>query len=782
MSIGPSLSRLVLKRLVEDVSAAGGDVDAVRALLARGGREDGPRLSAIVEQALERGWRALEVALGDDRFWDHGQVGLAPGDALAFRQRLETVLGELAEGGAAPRPPGATAVQTALRQQCLWELRAAREAGALAGRLDADEWTRLDGLLPSGDRADGALLRALEQQGCVGLTRALEGSAGLPLLTAVTRAFVCQGLARWLRYCLQERPEQAPASAARMLGMLRELSSPRFSIAAPPAAEPEAPRPTPPAPSRPVPRGRSTHLRRPDHWRTPPERPGDRNKWTPRRIAWQAPAPRRPSNPASPAAARSPWLMRAVLALGVALLFVLPAWLWLAEVRERAAEQRRIAVESQRLLEERRRLDEEQQRLIDEQRRLAVAEAARQREAERRRLEEERRRLLEAEEERQRAEERAAREREAERRRREEERRVRLREEKERKERAKVVFERGLTHAAFRRDEQALAAFTEVLELDPDISQAWTERGLIRRRLGDNAGALEDFSQAIRRDAKDVRAWLPRGELHVLRRDYSLAIEDFTAVLRLQPRNARAYRERGLCHTHLYDYEKAIADETTAIELAPDDARAHFYRGNVHRLRNDLPRACADYDAALARDRGGDAALAPAYRARGMILLDREEYGRAIADLTRALEFNPTDIAAQQARSLAYLKHGDSNDALLDATEVIRRDPRNVDAFKVRGQAHLALEDYRKAQADFSQVISLHSTDPEAYYLRARARAQLGETREAIFDCNDALARNPDLAHALHLRGKLLLQEGERDRAVADQRRAHELNPLFPAP
>ena len=782
MSIGPSLSRLVLKRLVEDVSASGGDVQDVLDLLARGGREDGPRLNAILEQALERGWRALEVALGDDRFWDHGQVGLAPNDALAFRQRLEAVLTELAEGGEASRPPGATAVQTALRQQCLWELRAAREAGALAGRLDADEWTRLDGLLPAGDRADGALLRALEQQGCVGLTRVLDGSTGLPLLAAVARAFVCQGLIRWLRYCLQERPEQVPASAVRMLELLLELSSPRFSIASPPAAENEAPRPTPPAPSKPAPQGRSTHLRRPDSWRTPPERPADRKKWTPRRIAWQAHAPPQPQKLASPPAPRSPWFMRSLLALGVALLFVLPAGFWLAEVRERAAEQRRIAAESQRLLEERRRLDEEQQHLIEEQRRLAAAEAERQRQTERRRLAEERRRLEEAEEERQRAEERAAREREAERRRREEERRARLRQEKENKERAKVVFERGLTHAAFRRDEQALAAFTEVLELDPDISQAWTERGLIRRRLGDNAGALEDFSQAVRRDANDIRAWLPRGELHLLRRDYSLAIEDFTAVLRLQPRNARAFRERGLCYTHLYDYEKALADETTAIGLAPTDARAYFYRGNVHRLRNDLPRASADYDAALARDRGGDAALAPAYRARGTILLDREEYGRAIADLTRALELNPADLAAQQSRSLAYLKNGDWNNALLDAAEVIRRDPRNVDALKVRGQAHLALEDYRKAQADFSQVINLHSTDPEAYYLRARARAQLGDTREAIFDCNDALARNPYLAPALHLRGKLLLQEGERDRAVADQRRAHELNPSFPAP
>ncbi len=704
MSIGQSLSRLVLQRLADDVGTFGG-ADAMTALvdlLTRHSREDDPPWSAALRQALERAWRALEVALADDPFWDHGQVGLSAGDAQSFRQRLETVLAELAQGGAVTRQPGATAVETALRHQCLWELRAAREAGALAGHLDADEWAWLhevSAVVP--DLAEGEWVRELERQGCVGLMRLLTGSAGLPLLARVGRAFVCQELGRWLRGCRHDHSVQA--AAAVLADALRQLDGPCFSGLCPTVPDLQTPTfdtaldiavPPVPTPTRSSVGSRRPHPRRIDPRRFPPL-----------------------ARSSAPLRQRPPWVLLTALALGVLLLLILPIWFLIAQTRAHTAEQRRGVAERRKRIEERRRFEMGPQRLLDEQRRRAEDEAARRRAAERQRQEDEGRRA-EAEEERQRA---AARDREEERRRHEEERRTRLREQKEKKERAEVLLDRGLTHAACRRDEQALLAFTEALELDPDLVRAWTERGLVRRRRRDAAGALADFGEAIRRDPRDLRAWLHRAELHAARHDNSLAIEDFTAVLRLEPDNARAYRERGACYVRNADYDNALADESVAIDLTPGDPWPYYYRANVHHVRNDRVRAFADYSAAIARDRDGDPGLAPAYRVRGTISLDREEYGQAIADLTRALERDAWDVAARQTRGLAYLKMGDWNSAAGDADAVIQRDPQNVDAYKMRGQAYLALQEYRKAHADFTRAIGLQRTDAEAYFLRARA-------------------------------------------------------------
>src|SRR5262249_8503779 len=241
------------------------------------------------------------------------------------------------------------------------------------------------------------------------------------------------------------------------------------------------------------------------------------------------------------------------------------------------------------------------------------------------------------------------------------------------------------------------------------------------------------------------------------------------------------YRERGVCYTRTGDYEKALADESAAIDLAPGDPWAYCYRANVHRLRDRTNRALDDYAAAIDSDRDGDRKLAPIYRARGMIYLDREEYDRAIPDLTRTLEREPADTTARQARCLAYLKEGEWNKALLDADAVLAHDPENVEAYKLRGQAYLALREHRKAHKDFTHVIRLHR-DAEAYYLRARTKAELGDLAEAIYDCNNATAINPRLADAFFLRGTLRLQGGNLPRGLAHRRKAHNLDPRLPLP
>jgi tetratricopeptide (TPR) repeat protein len=794
MSIGEILSRLVLKRLIDDVFATGGaeTLDAVTEFLTRCGRQSDPRLTAALEQGLENAWRALEVALADEPFDDDEPSGLAAGDAQSLRRHLEMVLVELVQGRAGASRPGATAVAHALRRQCLRELRAARETDTLAGCLDTDEWARSQEVLArfsaaqgrrdTRRRTEGQLIRELEQQGHVGLMRVLTAGAALPLLVTAARAFVCRELGRLLYHCLQECPEQTPNNCAVVLSAFEELSIPRFSIWRSAVPARTAARMTPPilaVPRLPTPINRRP--RRPNRRRSTVARLAVNNPSPVRRLSWLPPSPPRSVKRAIPAMPRSTVILWGVLTLAALLLLALPIWIVLTDVNRQAVERRRADAEHRRLLEERRRLAEEHRQLVEEQRRIAAAEAARRRAEERRRQEEERRRLAEAEEARHQAEQRALRQREEERKRREEERLARIRAEKERLEKARAAFERGLTHAALGRDKQAAEAFNEALTLNPGLDRAWGERGLVRRRLGDDTGALDDFAEAVKRDPRDVRAWINRGELHQRRGDYNLAVEDFTAVLRLRPNNARAYRARGVCYTHTGAYAKAVADETAAITLAPHDPWPYYYRANAHRLRDHTGRALDDYTAAIDRDRNEDRELAPAYRARGMIYLDRKEYDRAIADLTRALECEPADMDARLARGLAHLKSGAGNKALLDADAAIARDPGNVEAHKLRGQAHLALGEPRKAHKDFSKAIKLHR-DAEAYYGRARARAALGDFIEAVYDCNSATAINPRLADAFFLRGTLRLQGGNLARGLADRRKAHNLDPRLPLP
>jgi tetratricopeptide (TPR) repeat protein len=763
MSIGETLSRLLLKRLVDDVFMTGGveALDAVLDFLLRSGEQDDPRLTAALERAMQRAWSALEASLNGKPGWDHSQAGLAPRAAQELHQCLARILAELAHGGGISDRTTVRVVAHSLRRQCLDDLRRADTAGALAGCLDREEWARShevfvrfaanQGRRDTRRRTEGQLLRDLEQHGCVGLVRLLTGAAGLPLLLMTARAFLCQELTQLLYFCLQENPEQAPDNCTLVLEILQELSRPRFSL-----------------------------------WRTPkPERAGavsDCGQWD-RRLAGRSVAyasdSLRNRRTRTGSTLRAPWALAAALTIAASLLVGVPIWL-LVENAQRYEEQRqRAAVQRQRVRDQQRRIEEEHQHLIETQRRIAREEESRQQALRRQREEAERRRLIEAEAERRRAEELAAEQREEQRRRIAEERRARLREQQRQHEQARMALEDGLTHSALRQDREALTTLSEALRLDPNLRGAWKARGEVRRRMGDPAGALEDFHEASRRNPQDASAWFQCGELHAQRGEHRQAIDAFTTVLRLEPNNLPAYRQRGLCYSQNDEVEKAVADQSKTIELAPNDPWSYYHRANLHRLRNDLDRAYDDYTAAI--DRGNNRGLAGAYRGRGMISLYWQRYNHAINDLTRALDLDPADSAAQRARCQAYLRNGEWTNALLDADGLIQHNAGDSAAYKLRGQAYMGLKDYRHAHEDFSRVLQMRR-DAETFYLRACAKVYLGDIQEAIFDCNDATAINPRLAGAFYLRGKLNMREGYRISGLADCRTAHDLDPQFPLP
>jgi hypothetical protein len=459
MSIGEPLSRLLLKRLVDDAFMTGGveALDAVIDFLLRCGEQDDPRLTAALEQAMQRAWNALAACLAGDPGWDHGQAGLAPRAAQELRQCLAHVFAELGHGGGGSDRATARIVANALRRQCLRDLRCADATGAMSGCLDHEEWARShevfvrfaanQGRRETRRRTEGQLLRDLEQHGCVGLMRLLTRAGGLPLLLMAARAFLCQELAQLLYVYLQESPEQTPDNCTLVLETLQELSRPRFSLWRAPA------RPAPPV-------ERAT----PVHWSRLKIDPAQRMRGSASRQG----VPRRSQGARAASTPRAPWALAAVLTLAAALLIGVPLWLLVENAQRYESERQRIAAQRLRIRDEQRRIEEEQQRLIETQRRIAREEEARRQAIQRQREEAERRRLMEVEAEHRRAEEQMAQQREEQRRRIAEERQARLREEQRKREQARLALEDGLTHSALRQDREALTTLSEALRLDPN--------------------------------------------------------------------------------------------------------------------------------------------------------------------------------------------------------------------------------------------------------------------------------------------------------------------------
>ncbi|MBL8795449.1 MAG: protein kinase, partial [Planctomycetia bacterium] len=133
--------------------------------------------------------------------------------------------------------------------------------------------------------------------------------------------------------------------------------------------------------------------------------------------------------------------------------------------------------------------------------------------------------------------------------------------------------------------------------------------------------------------------------------------------------------------------------------IAGDPKQQKFDAANEALQRQDYDRAIALLDEVLALDSD----YAHAYQRRGQAYFGKNDYGRAIADYTQALNA-PAQQSAETYRLRAqahYAKHEDDQ-AVKDCTEAIKREASDAAAYALRGRAELRRKQFSKAIDDLN--------------------------------------------------------------------------------
>ena len=95
------------------------------------------------------------------------------------------------------------------------------------------------------------------------------------------------------------------------------------------------------------------------------------------------------------------------------------------------------------------------------------------------------------------------------------------------------------------------------------------------------------------------------------------------------------------------------------------------------------------------------------YVARSYAHAARQDYGSALADLTRAEELAPGLAEIHLLKAAALRFSGNAPAALIEADRAVATAPANPDVFLERGNIRWLLEDIDGAQSDWVQVLSL---------------------------------------------------------------------------
>ena len=160
---------------------------------------------------------------------------------------------------------------------------------------------------------------------------------------------------------------------------------------------------------------------------------------------------------------------------------------------------------------------------------------------------------------------------------------------------------------------RAINSFQEVVEIDPDLTDAWVVLGQLH--AAKNTGLADAaFRSAIETAPNDPTTYHAKADYLRDQGRLSEAIATYRQAARAERQYDEAYFNAGLLLMELDSVTEAYREFNIAIEVNPIHIRAYFFRGYAAELLGDSAQARRDYDHALR--------LAPDY------VLPREGLGR----------------------------------------------------------------------------------------------------------------------------------------------------------
>lgn len=305
------------------------------------------------------------------------------------------------------------------------------------------------------------------------------------------------------------------------------------------------------------------------------------------------------------------------------------------------------------------------------------------------------------------------------------------------------------------RYEEAYAAATDAIRLDPDLAWPHLLRGILGRDALRFQTMLPDLTRAARRAPKCGVVWAIRAQIRLNAGDPQ-GLEDIDRAVAVEP-TGRVYAWRGESLRRAGRFADALADLDRALAIQPDYHLARAWRGAALSGLGRHQEALADLNAAVRTD----PRRAWAWKERSLVRRRLGKISAAIDDMNKAVSLDshygwcrPTPDALQE--SMASLGR------------LLQKNPRHAWAWAWRGEVRLRAKDFIGAESDLSAALALAPRLSWPWCWRAEAREALGRTRGAAADLKRGLALDPDYLRGLACRARLREKLGMPRQALQD--------------
>ncbi|PSF34925.1 hypothetical protein C7H19_18125 [Aphanothece hegewaldii CCALA 016] len=344
-----------------------------------------------------------------------------------------------------------------------------------------------------------------------------------------------------------------------------------------------------------------------------------------------------------------------------------------------------------------------------------------------------------------------------------------------------ILFNQALQLSNSGKNEEAIACYDKLLQIEPNNGGAWFNRAGDLSSLNKYKDAIYSYTKVL--ECKEFEsgfydAYMNRGNLLKLLERYGEALFSFNKALQINPNDALAWSWRGYALYFLDRYEEALDSFNKSLQYEPiwtiDDPNwkviIWWHRAFTLKRLCNYEEAIISFNKVLEFNPNHDGALLQ----RGEILykvFDQNE--EALACFNKALQLNSNNADAWCNRALILSSLNRYEEALASFDKCLQIQPDDADTWLKR--AYLSITLLNKPEeglASFDKIIELKSDKSYGYYNKGSLLKSLGRYEEALTYFDKAIEIKPDDANAWNDRGFVLEQLAKHEEAGISYSRA----------
>ncbi|PSF39497.1 hypothetical protein C7H19_01535 [Aphanothece hegewaldii CCALA 016] len=347
--------------------------------------------------------------------------------------------------------------------------------------------------------------------------------------------------------------------------------------------------------------------------------------------------------------------------------------------------------------------------------------------------------------------------------------------------------------------EQSLIACERVLQLIPDMAEAYKILGNVMQKVERYAESMGYYAKALEIQPNFAEVYANLGSLFARRQNWQQAIIYYQKAINLNPNSAPFLLNLAKAWAKIGRNQESLICRYQALQLDPEkaDAKQYFKLGNqlselqlnqeasfcykyAINLEPDFIRAYQKL-AEILSEQGKNQEAAETYAQLGDLSAKRQEWQVSLSYYFKALKLDPQSSSLYRNLAQVLEQTGDleqATEALYQAL-TLESHLSQPDEYLKLGSIFIKAKKFSKAATCYRQVIRLTPDRMEAYHYLGEIFAKQGKQKESIAIYRQAIKQNPQDAESYFRLGETLAASEEWEKAIVCYQKAVMFQPSY---